>query len=202
MPWDESQILLKSQVREYFGFTMHATLFSLVLLSTPYFTSALGPRPGQIKNVVTFGDSYTDIVSISDGGTPWPVYLAGYANLNLFSFARSGGTCSNASTPRAFPGVTENEIPDYLAERANGTLKKVNDDLEGTVHTLWIGTNDLGVGELLTGQQTPGVTVVDVVNCVANWVTTLYEHGARNFIVQNVCIRPHLRTRKPSGNSL
>ena len=28
---------------------------------------AAGPRPGQIKNLVTFGDSYTDVVS-----TPTP----------------------------------------------------------------------------------------------------------------------------------
>ena len=161
-------------------------LSSLVILSTAYLASALGPRPRQIKNLVTFGDSYTDITVSGDGGAPWPYYLAGYANLSLFGFAHSGATCSNASTPRIYPGVTEDEIPDYLAARANGTLQKVDEDLEGTVHTLWIGTNDLGVGELITGQQTPGVTVVDVADCVANWVRTLYAHGGRNFIFQNV----------------
>ena len=44
----------------------------------------------------------------------------------------------------------------------------------------------MGVGAVLTGDQTPGVTAVDVVSCAVNWVTTLYKSGARNFLFQNV----------------
>ena len=33
------------------------------LLATTSALAALGPAPGQIKNLVTFGDSYTDVVS-------------------------------------------------------------------------------------------------------------------------------------------
>ena len=54
--------------------------------------------------------------------------------------------------------------------------------------TLWIGTNDVGVNALLTGSQTPGVTVVDTVTCAVDWVQTLYDSGARNFIFQNVSV--------------
>ena len=35
---------------------------SLAATSTGH-GGSLGPRPGQIKNLVTFGDSYTDVVS-------------------------------------------------------------------------------------------------------------------------------------------
>lgn len=35
---------------------------SLAAISTGH-NGSLGPRSGQIKNLVTFGDSYTDIVS-------------------------------------------------------------------------------------------------------------------------------------------
>lgn len=37
--------------------------FVLSQLATFDLVAALGPAPGSIKNLVTFGDSYTDIVS-------------------------------------------------------------------------------------------------------------------------------------------
>ena len=45
------------------------SLITAALLASASFVSAassarpLGPRPGQLKNLVTFGDSYTDVVS-------------------------------------------------------------------------------------------------------------------------------------------
>lgn len=47
-------------------------LLSALLTLSTFITSAVahelpfskGPQPGQIKNLVTFGDSYTDVVSI------------------------------------------------------------------------------------------------------------------------------------------
>lgn len=39
-----------------------ATFTSLVLLGALPKVTALGPHPEQIKNLVTFGDSYTDVV--------------------------------------------------------------------------------------------------------------------------------------------
>lgn len=50
---------------------MLLTSSSVVLLAFGLLSSAAlpgfpetGPRPGQIKNLVTFGDSYTDVVSV------------------------------------------------------------------------------------------------------------------------------------------
>lgn len=76
---------------------------------------AKGIPPNTIQNLVTFGDSYTDIVNVFDGGVPWPIYLADYANLTLFAFAQAGAVCDQNLTPRsAFPAVVQNQIPEYL----------------------------------------------------------------------------------------
>jgi hypothetical protein len=142
-----------------------------------------GPRPGQIKTLVTFGDSYTDTVITGDGGVAWPVYAAGYGNFTLYPFARAGATCSNKLTPKPWPSVFESQIPAFTDQRRNGSLRL---NQQQTIYTLWIGTNDIGSGALLTGDQSRGVSVVDTTSCAINWVRTLYGLGARNFLFQNV----------------
>ena len=114
----------------------------------------------------------------------WPVFASQDGDFDLFPFAKSGATCSNNLTDRPFPSVFESQLPAFFAEKANGSLVALKP--EDTIYTLWIGTNDVGVGALLTGSQTLGVTVVDTVTCAVNWVQTLYKSGARNFIFQNV----------------
>ncbi|KAJ4488158.1 GDSL lipase/esterase [Lentinula aciculospora] len=139
---------------------------------------------GQIKNLVPFGDSYTDTTAMADGGATWPSYAAGYANVSLFSFAKAGATCSNNLTFRPFPPVFESQLPTYFAEVSNGTLPGLPPD--ETLYTLWIGTNDVGANALLTGQGAPGVSLVDTVSCAVNWVKIMYDSGARNFLFQNM----------------
>ncbi|KAJ6617512.1 GDSL lipase/esterase [Mycena sp. CBHHK59/15] len=156
-------------------------LSSLLCALTISRVHAIGVRPGQIKNLVTFGDSYTDIVATGDQGTAWPVYAAGYAKAALHPFAKSGATCSNNITPRPFPPVFESQLPSYFAETSNGSLKL---SPEETIYTLWIGTNDLGADALITGSD--NASVVDVSECMVNWVKVLYQSGARNFIFQNM----------------
>ena len=56
------------------------------------------------------------------------------------------------------------------------------------MYAIWIGTNDVGVNALLTdgiGVRS-GVSIVEVRKCVVNVVETLYESGARNFVILNV----------------
>ncbi|KZT00212.1 carbohydrate esterase family 16 protein [Laetiporus sulphureus 93-53] len=146
-------------------------------------SSAQGPYPGQIKNLVTFGDSYSDVVNTGDNATAWPVYAAMYGGFTLYPYAKAGATCSNYLTPRLFPSVFEDELPLYFTQKENGSLEL---DPTSTMYTLWIGTNDVGVGELITGQQTAGVTLVNTVSCAVEWVNVLYLSGARNFVFQNM----------------
>lgn len=156
-----------------------ALVSAILILSA----GALGQsfHKGQIRSLVTFGDSYTDVVSISDGGTPWPVYVADYANIELLPYAKSGATCSNNITFRPFPPVFESQIPAFLSDKGTGAIK-VNG--ESTLYSLWIGTNDVGVSSLLTGGNS--ASNVDVAGCAVNWVQTMYDNGARNFLFQNV----------------
>lgn len=135
----------------------------------------------QIKSLVTFGDSYTDVVLVSDGGTPWPVYVAGYTGARLFPYARAGATCSNDLTFRPFPPLFGSQIPAFLADKNNGTIQV---DPHSTLYTLWLGTNDIGVSSLLTGDSS--ASIVDVAGCLVNWVKVMYDNGARNFLFQNV----------------
>lgn len=161
---------------------MKLSAITALLSLLPVVVLGDGPfHKGQIKNLVTFGDSYTDTVLISNGGTQWPTYAAGYAGITNFPFARAGATCSNDLTFRPFPPLFGSQIPTFLAEKKNGTIK-VNGD--NTLYTLWIGTNDLGVSSLLTGDSS--ASLVDVTGCMVNWVKVMYENGARNFLFQNV----------------
>ncbi|KAH9922175.1 uncharacterized protein B0H18DRAFT_1018378 [Fomitopsis serialis] len=143
-------------------------------LSLAWTSNGQGPYPGQIKNLVTFGDSYSDVYVPGDNGTSWPTYAAMYGNFTLYPFAKSGATCSNYLTYKPFPPVFEYQLPLYFTEKYNGSLEL---DPTSTIYTLWIGTNDVGVNALLTGRQTPGVTL---------WVKVLYTSGARNFVFQNM----------------
>jgi hypothetical protein len=157
------------------------------LFATSLFATTLSvshPFPKPIKNLVTFGDSYTSAISVGDRGTPWPVYAAGYGKLSLHDFAISGATCSNLLTPRPFGSVFENQLPNFEASVANKSLLL---NPEETVFTLWIGTNDVGDGALLTGNQVnSSVSIVDTTRCAINWLNVLYKQGWRNFIYQNV----------------
>lgn len=69
------------------------------------------PQPfhkNDLKALVTFGDSYTDTTWITNGGTiQWPQYVARYAGIDLYPYAKSGATCSNNITYRPFPPVFE-----------------------------------------------------------------------------------------------
>ncbi|KAF5391336.1 hypothetical protein D9757_002048 [Collybiopsis confluens] len=159
-------------------------LFTLSAVWYGSFAAASGLVPGQIKNLVTFGDSYSDVNAAADGGTVWPTYAAGYANVSLFPFAKAGATCSNNITLRPFPSVFESQLPAYFAEKSNGTLRKLSP--EDTLYTLWIGTNDVGANGLLTGHGAPGASLVDTVGCAIDWVKVLYSSGARNFLFQNM----------------
>ncbi|KAH9847599.1 GDSL lipase/esterase [Lenzites betulinus] len=164
---------------------MALKLLTALVLSCSLALSALaaGPFPGQIKNLVTFGDSYTDVDGHADGGIVWPVYAAQDGHFKLFPFAKSGATCSNNLTDRPFPSVFESQLPLFFTEKANGSLRL---NPEETIYTLWIGTNDVGANALLTGSQPAGVSIVDTVSCAVNWVKVMYAAGARNFIFQNM----------------
>lgn len=87
--------------------------------------------------------------------------------------------------------MIEYEIPAFLADRnttRNGTdqtyfataLSATN-----AVYSLWIGTNDLGVGAFLTDSQILGNTLTDYTECVFRVFDELYAAGGRVFVLFN-----------------
>jgi len=147
----------------------------LSLLASSVLATSL--RPGQIKNLVTFGDSFTSVDYVSNGGTQWPTYAAGYAGASLFPYARAGATCSNNITFRPFPSLFESQLPTYFNQSNSLSPSE-------TLYTLWLGTNDVGSNALLTGSD--AASLVDVTECMVNWVKVLYQSGVRNFLFQNM----------------
>ncbi|TFL01910.1 GDSL lipase/esterase [Pterulicium gracile] len=138
-----------------------------------------------MKNLVVFGDSYSDVNYVWDGGLPWPAYVQKYSDVKVFPYATSGGTCSNKIIEKPYPSVFEHQFPQYLEDKRSG---KTNPPIKDTLFTLWIGTNDIGVGGLLdtSGALPGGSTLVDTSACVAHWVESMYDNGARNFLIHNI----------------
>ncbi|KZV91411.1 carbohydrate esterase family 16 protein [Exidia glandulosa HHB12029] len=163
---------------------MQPRYLPLLFLSLELLASAAARTLPQFKQLVTFGDSYSDVgAAAALGGTAWPVFAASDAGLTLHPFAKAGAACSNKITPLPSPPVLESQVPAWL-EFKKHTPFSAQAQLE-TVYTLWIGTNDIGVHALLTGDA-PGKTVVDTTACVVNWVKAMHRNGARNFIFQNM----------------
>lgn len=56
---------------------------------------------------------------------------------------------------------------------------------------IWIGTNDLGPSAFFTDNRA-SLTIVDFVDCVYNQLDTLYDAGARNFVLLNLAPLNHV----------
>jgi len=82
----------------------------LLVLVPAGFAQAAPPPKFNFKNLVTFGDSYTDVVWTGEKDYAWPTYATGYAKATLFPYARAGGTCSNNVAYRPFPSVSESQV--------------------------------------------------------------------------------------------
>ncbi|KAF3929949.1 hypothetical protein AA313_de0205322 [Arthrobotrys entomopaga] len=140
-----------------------------------------------------FMPSQDVIDSTSTGGKQWSRIAADATGDTLINYAVAGAVCSNNLTPRyspgifgLFPSVNEYEVPQFKKEhtmtRYSGT-GNLNPDK--TVFAIWIGTNDIGNGALLTDEHLPGVTLPDYTDCVVSQIQTLYDYGARKFVVLN-----------------
>ena len=119
--------------------------------------------------------------------------------VNLYDYAVSGSVCSNGITPRLwppinadFPSVLEYEIPAFITDKTATNSVTGQPTFEpalngsNAVYTIWIGTNDLGVGAFLTNSQVAGKTLTDYTDCVFSALDSLYASGGRFFVINNV----------------
>lgn len=124
----------------------------------------------------------------STGGKLWARFAAESTGVTLYNYAVFGASCSNNLTPRFFPLINQNfpSINDYELPAFKADFPKHSSslDLDETLFTIWIGTNDIGAEEIISGL--PNVGLTNYTNCVFNTMTELYEYGARNFALLNL----------------
>lgn len=90
-----------------------------------------------------------------------------------------------------FPAVLEYEVPAFLADRntkRNGTDQTYFSTAlaaSNAVYSLWIGTNDLGVGLFLDDAQIRGYVLSDYTECIFRVFDQLYSSGGRFFVLFN-----------------
>lgn len=118
--------------------------------------------------------------------------------ISLYNYAVSGGVCSNDITPRHivgtsayFPAIIQDEIPGFVRDlnatnpATGGPTFSPTLTKDDTVYVVWTGGNDLGEAALFTDSQVPGTTIVDYLECVYSAMDTLYQNGARWFVLPN-----------------
>jgi hypothetical protein len=114
----------------------------------------------------------------------------------VYNYAVSGAVCNNDVTPRAFgtqgylfPAVEQYEVPAYIADSkyvdANGT-KFMDNPPDETVHSIFIGTNDLGNYAFISDSQVAGTSITNYTDCVFGAIQSVYDNGGRYFVLQNV----------------
>jgi hypothetical protein len=93
-----------------------------------------------------------------------------------------------ASVNGPFQDVLGYEVPAFVADvhyinASIGTNTLYTErEADNTVYSMWIGTNDLGVGALLTDDQTPGTNITTFTECVYQAFDLVYPTGARYFV--------------------
>jgi hypothetical protein len=143
--------------------------------------------------------------STPGGGITWARWASDYSGAKLYDYAVSGAVCSNkmiyrylASIFGPFPDVLGYEVPAFQAdaEFINTTTKTntlyPNRRADNTVYSMWIGTNDLGVGALLTDEQAPGTDISTYIECVYQAFDGIYKTGGRYFVLMNTAVGLHL----------
>ncbi|KAF8863152.1 hypothetical protein BDZ45DRAFT_615857 [Acephala macrosclerotiorum] len=131
------------------------------------------------------------------GGVTWDRWVSNYTGAKLYDYAVSGAVCSNdiiyrylASIFGPFPDVVY-EVNAFIADinyinatTHTNTLYQNRRD-SNTVYSIWIGTNDLGVGAFLTDSSLNKTTISDYVDCIYNRFDSIYANGGRYFVLMN-----------------
>ncbi|KAF2666355.1 hypothetical protein BT63DRAFT_442602 [Microthyrium microscopicum] len=154
----------------------------------------------SFKEGVYFGDSYTDTGRGMGTKAPgweepagggfiknWPIEATTLSGSKRHNYAQSGSSCSSAILGGFLPGIKENQIPAFQADKKFTKGGKPFLDLppKDTIYAIWIGTNDLGAQGLLP--QAAGASKVPAyTECVFNAFDSLYAAGGRKFILMNV----------------
>lgn len=137
----------------------------------------------------------------ASGGRVWARFAVESTGVTLYNYAVSGAVCSNdltwriiPGTNRTFPGINDYELPAFKADFPKNSHRL---DMDETLFTIWIGTNDLGGDAIISGL--PNVGLTNYTSCVIDTMSELYEYGARNFALLNLAPLEHAPLYAPEN---
>ncbi|CAM0139189.1 unnamed protein product [Umbelopsis sp. WA50703] len=137
---------------------------------------ALAHRASAIKNLVVFGDSYSDIgnVGIFTDNANWVQDLSYAWNAALYDYAYGGATCDNSIEQYVQVPSASEQVANYIA---NDKGKDIN--ATESVYALFIGINDANIFNATRTQS--------VADCVSQQMRSLQQaYGARTFLILNL----------------
>lgn len=155
-----------------------------------YFSSHGGaaPPPGFLPPPST---------TTSSGGITWARFVSINSGARLYNYGVSGAVCDNKIINRYVPSLN-GPFPDVVYE-VNAFLADTNyvdpsthfpffqdRNNNNTVYSIWIGTNDLGVGGFLTDSNLNGSSLTTFLDCIYEKFDRIYNSGGRYFVIMNL----------------
>ena len=131
------------------------------------------------------------------GGITWARWVSDYTGAMLYNYGVSGAVCDNNIIYRYLPSVygpfpdVVYEVDAFVADvnyinattQTNTLYKDRKPD--NTIYSIWIGTNDLGVGAFLTDSSINKTKISNYVDCIFDRFDSIYETGGRHFVLMN-----------------
>jgi len=143
-----------------------------------------------IKDLIVFGDSYSDVNTNYDnmtytgenhsGGKNWPLQLIELHDMFLWDFAYGGARMSSKYTIQKHPCSLETQY-EYFKLRMIENNEHSKWDSESSIFAFWFGINDM-----IKTKQSQDNTVKLGLGDLFNTIGEIYNYGARNFLIFNV----------------
>lgn len=138
-----------------------------IILLLPLFITLIqaAKEEGNIKNIVVFGDSYSDVGNKQrlSNGPLWNEHLAVGWQASLYSFAFSGAVCDNDM----YKQQEESYIPSIVDQVEMYYHQNISLKPEETAVIFWVGVNDIYKIFEEKPQQQQQKELTKVVECIS-----------------------------------
>jgi len=194
---NNTKLLLKSRnfcenCSPHDGLNKNETTSSLTLLSN--YTRF---NYNDIKNLITFGDSHTEVnTNFTDisylghnfsGSKTWQIQLSNIHNMTLWSFATSVAVINlNITYRESFP-IDFLKQYDLFYERMS--LNKTYFDRwnsKDTLFAIYLGSNDIHEVNYLNNNKTVNENINRIIQTMFMKIEDIYKVGGRNFLILNI----------------
>jgi len=151
----------------------------------------------DIKNLVTFGDSHTEVnTNFTDmsylghnfsGSKTWQIHLSDSHNMTLWSFATSGAVINlNITYRESFP-IDFLKQYDLFYERMSLNKKYFDRwNSKDTLFAIYLGSNDIHEVNFLNNNKTVNENINGIIQSMFMKIEDIYKVGGRNFLILNI----------------